>query len=127
MIDNTAEKIDYNSDSDFEKAFNESFKNYEENSLIKAKVIDISSDLVFLDFGYKSEAKISTSEFEVLPKIGDEIELYLIYLEGKNGEPVVSKKKRDYITDKKELVKYLERKKSSHRNRERNKARRIYR
>ncbi len=99
-----------NNDFDFEKAYKASFKDFHENSIIKAKVIDINEDIVFLDFGYKSEAKISTTEFEILPKIGDEVDLYLIRLEGKAGEPVVSKKIIDNINNKKELKKaYKER------------------
>ena len=90
-------------DFDFEKAYNASFKDFEENTIITANVVDISSDVVFLDFGYKSEAKLATNEFDVLPKIGDEIEVYLVMLEGRNGTPVVSKKKCDYLHDKNQL------------------------
>ena len=93
-----------NENFDFEKAYNESFKDVQENTVITATVIDISGDTVFLDFGYKSEAKVLTSDFEVRPKIGDEIELYLIRLEGRAGEPIVSKQKADYFNDRNELV-----------------------
>ena len=39
-----------NENFDFEKAYNESFKDVQENTVITATVIDISGDTVFLDF-----------------------------------------------------------------------------
>jgi small subunit ribosomal protein S1 len=96
--------IKQNENIDFEKAYMDSFKDIQEDSIIQATVVDISNDTVFLDFGFKSEAKILCSEFETLPKIGDNIDIYIIRLEGKNGEPVVSKKRCDYLNEKKELV-----------------------
>ena len=90
---------------DFEKAYNESFKSIEENSIVKAKVLDISNDIVFLDFGYKSEGKVPTAEFEKLPKVGDEVDIFVIWLEGRNGEPVVSKKRCDSMIHRNELIK----------------------
>lgn len=89
---------------DFDKIYKESFKNYEENSIIKATVIEVSSDTVFLDFGHKSEAKIPLSEFEKRPLIGDEVFVFLVRLEGKNGDPIVSKQKADAILDRKNLL-----------------------
>lgn len=88
---------------DFEKAFNESLREIEENTIITAKVLNIDNDTVFLNFGYKAEAKVLVTEFDVLPQIGDEIEVYLIRLEGRTGEPIVSKKRVDYINEKKEI------------------------
>jgi len=89
---------------DLDKIYKDSFKNYEENSVIKATVIEVSSDTVFLDFGHKSEAKIPLSEFEKKPSIGDEVNVFLVRLEGKNGDPIVSKQKADAIMDRKNLL-----------------------
>lgn len=106
MNNDTSSKNDVKPDEkiDFEKAYFESFKDIQEESVIQATVVDISNDIVFLDFGFKSEAKIQCSEFETLPNIGDNIDIYIIRLEGKNGEPVVSKKRCDYLNEKKELL-----------------------
>jgi len=98
-----SENIVTNDNFDFEKAFNESFKSYQENTIIKAKVLNISDDIVFLDFGYKAEAKLPTAEFEKMPEIGEEVEVFLERLEGRNGEPIVSKKRIDSIKARKEL------------------------
>lgn len=90
-------------DFDLEKSYNESFKNLEENTIVSASVIDVSSDTVFLDLGCKSEAKVLISEFDETPKIGDVIDIYLVKLEGRNGDPVVSKKRCDMIKEMEEL------------------------
>ncbi|HNZ26012.1 MAG TPA: S1 RNA-binding domain-containing protein [Spirochaetota bacterium] len=97
--------IETNDDElDFVKAYNESFKDIEENTLIEANVVQISSDTVFLDFGYKSEAKVPLSEFSEPPKLGDTVVVYLVWTEGKNGDPVVSKKKAETILQKQEII-----------------------
>ena len=97
---------------DMEKAYNESFNEVEENSLIEATVIDVSGDTVFLDFGGKSEAKIATTEFgDSRPKAGDVVTVYLIKQEGADGDPIVSKKKADSIMEKKEVYDLLKNRK----------------
>ncbi len=97
------DEIKSNKEMSFEQAYYDSFKDIHEESVVKATVVDISSDTVFLDFGFKSEAKILSTEFETLPKIGDLIDIYIIRLEGRNGEPIVSKKRCDYLNEKEEL------------------------
>ncbi len=100
------------SGQDMEKAYNESFNEVEENSLIEATVIDVSGDTVFLDFGGKSEAKIATTEFgDSRPKAGDVVTVYLIKQEGADGDPIVSKKKADSIMEKKEVYDLLKNRK----------------
>jgi len=69
-----------------------------ENQLVDGTVIQVDSDYVFIDIGYKSEGKISCSEFDdEIPAVGDKITVFLIKKEGKGGEIVVSKKKADTI------------------------------
>ncbi|OHD13828.1 MAG: hypothetical protein A2086_07540 [Spirochaetes bacterium GWD1_27_9] len=99
-----------NTEFDLEKGYQDSFKDLEENSLVKATVVDISSDTVFLDVGLKSEAKLSVTEFDKQLSIGDVIEVYLLYTEGRSGDPIVSKKRADLIKEKKEFVKLFKEK-----------------
>ena len=72
-----------------------SFEDIEEGGLIEGVIIEITSDQVFIDVGYKSEGKISLDEFDKTPKIGDKVSVILIKKEGRGGEVVVSKKKAD--------------------------------
>jgi len=67
----------------------------EEGQLVEGKVIQVTSDQVFIDVGYKSEGKIPISEFSEIPKIGDPVSVILIAKENKYGEVIVSKQKAD--------------------------------
>lgn len=62
---------------------------------VKGTVVQVTDDTVFVDVNCKSEGKISVNEFAgKLPKVGDEIEVFLVDQFGKNG-PLVSKAKAD--------------------------------
>lgn len=104
--------INENENFNFAKAFEESFKNYNENSIIKAKVEEISNGTVFLNFGYKTEAKIPVTEFINPPAKGDEVEIFLFRLEGRGGEPKVSRKVVEDIKNLNELKEIKKEKKS---------------
>ena len=67
----------------------------EENQLVEGKVVQVTSDQVFVDVGYKSEGKIPISEFSEIPEIGDSVPVILIAKENKYGEVIVSKQKAD--------------------------------
>ncbi|OQY33681.1 MAG: 30S ribosomal protein S1 [Spirochaetaceae bacterium 4572_59] len=66
-----------------------------EGELIKGHVIQVDSEHVYLDVGYKSEGKIPVTEFKETPNVGEDISVVLVKREGKNGELVVSKKKAE--------------------------------
>jgi len=72
-----------------------SFSNLEEGQLIEGTVIEISTESVFIDIGYKSEGKIPIEEFKTKPEIGDVVNVVLISKEGKGGQVIVSKGKAD--------------------------------
>lgn len=93
-----------NDEIDFKESLEETFKNYEENTIISATVDSINDDIVYLDFGGKSEAKIPVGEFSIKPKVGDVIDVYLVYQEGYDGDPVVSLTKAKQIKEKDELL-----------------------
>ncbi|MCL2440315.1 MAG: 30S ribosomal protein S1 [Treponema sp.] len=67
----------------------------EEGQLVEGKVVQVTSDQVFIDVGYKSEGKIPISEFSEIPSIGDSVPVILIAKENKHGEVIVSKQKAD--------------------------------
>ena len=54
---------------------------------------------VLIDIGFKSEGIIDRSEFtdESLPAIGDQVEVYLEYLEDSSGNTILSKEKADFM------------------------------
>ncbi len=73
-----------------------SLEGLEEGDLVDGHVIQVTSDFVFVDVGYKSEGKIPVIEFgENVPKVGDVVSVILVKKEARNGEIVVSKKRAD--------------------------------
>lgn len=69
-----------------------------EGSVIKGKIIDIDDDAVLVDVGLKSEGRVSLREFSTPGsdpevRIGDEVEVYVDRMEGRNGETVLSREK----------------------------------
>ncbi len=67
----------------------------EEGQFVSGTIIEVASDYVFVDIGYKSEGRIALGEFQKKPSIGDTVEVLLVYKEGRSGQVVVSKKKAD--------------------------------
>lgn len=86
------------SKSNIQTQFEESLKSLgvlEDGQLVDGTVIQVTDDSVFLDIGYKSEARLPVSEFaDALPKVGDVVSVVLLRKNGRNG-PEVSKSKAD--------------------------------
>ena len=68
----------------------------EDGQLVTGTVVQVNNETVFLDVGYKSEGRISTSEFTDIPQVGEKVEVVVINKEGKGGSIVVSKKRADF-------------------------------
>jgi small subunit ribosomal protein S1 len=73
---------------------------FEEGEVVRGRVVHVGSSEVLIDVGYKSEGAIPIEEFHRhggLPKVGDEIEVYLEAKEDNEGLIVLSKDKADKI------------------------------
>ena len=71
---------------------------FEEGEVVRGRVVHVGSGEVLVDVGYKSEGTIPIDEFRGrLPKVGDEIEVYLEAKEDSEGLIVLSKDKADKI------------------------------
>lgn len=69
-----------------------------EDSVVKGQVIGINKDVVIIDVGLKNEGRVSVDEFivlgkQVLPEVGDIIDVYIEKLEGRNGRTIISREK----------------------------------
>ena len=84
-----------NIQTQLQEEYLKSLEQLEEGQLVDGKVVQVTSDQVFIDVGYKSEGKIPISEFSEIPKIGDSVSVILIAKENKYGEVIVSKQKAD--------------------------------
>ncbi|MCR5613608.1 30S ribosomal protein S1 [Treponema sp.] len=87
-----------NSKGNIQTQLEESLNNLkplEDGQLVDGIVVQVSSEYVFLDIGYKSEGKIPVAEFaDNLPKVGETVTVVLLKKDGRNG-PEVSKAKAD--------------------------------
>ncbi len=61
----------------------------EDGQLATGKVVQITNDYVFVDFGYKSEGRIPVQEFAgKLPKEGDNLDIVVVKKDGRNGPEI---------------------------------------
>jgi small subunit ribosomal protein S1 len=73
---------------------------FEEGEVVRGRVVHVGTSEVLVDVGYKSEGAIPIEEFHrhgTLPKVGDDIEVYLEAKEDSEGLIVLSKDKADKI------------------------------
>jgi small subunit ribosomal protein S1 len=98
----TKEKI-----AELETLYDQTFKQVEDNEIVKAIVTAITDTDVILNIGFKSDGMISKSEFKDTPelKVGDEVDVYVENKENKKGQLILSRKKAkltkawDYICE----------------------------
>jgi small subunit ribosomal protein S1 len=81
-----------------------------ENQVLTGRVIGMNEKDILIDIGFKSEGLIDRSEFlqNALPQIGDKIEVYLEYLEDRNGNLVLSKEKADFMRRWRDIREFYE-------------------
>jgi small subunit ribosomal protein S1 len=87
-----------NSQDDIQTLMENSLKSIdllEEGQLVEGHVVQITSDQVFVNVGYKSEGKIPVGEFAEIPQVGDTVTVILEAKEDRHGEVRVSKQKAD--------------------------------
>ena len=84
-----------------------------ENQVLTGRVIGMNDKDILIDIGFKSEGMIDRSEFpqNALPQIGDQIEVYLEYLEDRNGNLVLSKEKADFMRRWRDIREFYEQEK----------------
>lgn len=69
-----------------------------EGQVVHGRVVGIEKDILIIDVGLKTEGRISVREFaigegSVVPKVGDNVEVYLERVENALGEAVISRDK----------------------------------
>ncbi len=80
--------------------FTEGVSDFEEGEVVTGRIIQVRGGEVLVDVGYKSEGTIPLEEFVragAIPKVGDEIEVYLEAKEDAEGLIVLSKDRADKI------------------------------
>ena len=92
-------------DIELENKYSSTFGDISEHSLIEGRVVGMNDRDVLIDIGFKSEGIIDRSEFrsDDLPEIGDQVEVYLEFIEDASGNTILSKEKADFMRRWKEL------------------------
>jgi len=94
------------SDEEIEKLYAESVKNFELDTILPGRVVNIINDEVVIDVGYKSEGTVPLRDFDDPSSvdIGDTLEVLLEAAEDEAGTIVLSKSKADRIRGWERLV-----------------------
>ncbi|MBI3625547.1 MAG: 30S ribosomal protein S1 [Candidatus Rokubacteria bacterium] len=80
--------------------FSQELSDFEEGEIVIGRIVQVRGGEVLVDVGYKSEGTIPLEEFlrsGTVPKVGDEIEVYLEAKEDAEGLIVLSKDRADKI------------------------------
>ncbi len=80
--------------------FREAVTEFEEGEVLHGRIVQVRDTEVLVDVGYKSEGMIPIEEFHragAVPRVGEDIEVYLESKEDAEGFVVLSKEKADKI------------------------------
>ena len=69
VVMNESQDAKENVQTQLQEEYLKSLDSLEEGQLKEGVVIQVTSDQVFVDIGYKSEGRIPISEFSILPKL----------------------------------------------------------
>ena len=91
--------------SELLKLYSNTLGDITEHSLVNGRVVGMNERDVLIDIGFKSEGIIDRHEFdeEELPSIGDQVEVYLEFIEDASGHTILSKEKADFMRRWQEL------------------------
>ncbi len=85
--------------SDLDALYTATMQDFREGEVVRGTIVDVSSDRILVDIGYKSEGVIDIHEFPSPGelKVGDQFDIYIEAPEDDQGMPVLSKLKADRI------------------------------
>ena len=89
------DKADY-----MDEVLGDEIAKFKSGEILTGKIVGVNKDFVIIDVGLKSEGQVPKIEFEETATdltIGDEIEVLLESLEGRDGSVTLSKRKADRI------------------------------
>jgi len=69
-----------------------------EGTVVKGQVVGVGKGVIIVDVGLKNEGRVPMDEFlllgkQVLPEVGDIVDVYVEKLEGRNGRTILSREK----------------------------------
>jgi small subunit ribosomal protein S1 len=95
---------------DLQELFDKNLHKFESTDIVKGRILDISSNYVIVDIGFKSEGILPLEEFIDIDKfkVGDEVELFLESAEDVEGNVQVSRRKVYFLRAWDRLMKVFE-------------------
>ncbi len=84
-----------NAQNELMQDYLKSLDGIEDGKLVTGTVVQVNSEYVFVDVGYKSEGRIPSEEFDETPSVGDSVVVLVVSKEGKGGQLILSKRKAD--------------------------------
>jgi small subunit ribosomal protein S1 len=95
---------------DLQELFDKNLHKFESTDIVKGRILDISSNYVVVDIGFKSEGILPLEEFIDIDKfkVGDEVELFLESAEDVEGNVQVSRRKVYFLRAWDRLMKVFE-------------------
>lgn len=94
--------VDIEGGDEMDKLFENLDLNFKSNTVIRGKIIETNKHYTLIDIGFKTQGRVDTNEFKTLgetPEIGEIVEVYIVKLENRQGEIVLSR-----INAKKEIA-----------------------
>ncbi len=74
----------------------DTFSDIKEREVVTGTVVGLTDRDVLVDIGFKAEGIIHRSEFEELPEVGQEIDVFIITFEDRRGNIILSKERADF-------------------------------
>ena len=74
----------------------DTFSDIKEREVVLGTVVGLTDRDVLVDIGFKAEGIIHRSEFEELPEVGQEIDVFIITFEDRRGNIILSKERADF-------------------------------
>ena len=101
MVNSTAQQPNNTELTDkmnFAELFENSLKEFEDNKIVKGTIVQIDSDFILVDIGYKYEGQIKSGEFKdvqgnITVKEGDIVDVFIVRIEDHDGHVVLSREK----------------------------------
>ena len=97
----TEEDLDQYEEEEFKQnelndQYADTFSDIKEREVVTGTVVGLTDRDVLVDIGFKAEGIIHRSEFEELPEVGQEIDVFIITFEDRRGNIILSKERADF-------------------------------
>ena len=76
--------------------YEETFADIRQQEVVTGSVVGITDRDVLIDIGFKAEGVVSRSEFDEMPDIGQDVDVFIRTFEDRRGNMLLSKEKADF-------------------------------